>query len=74
MVIFFLLVTNGGSFNDCNCSQNFRCPTCGPYGYEGNVPNCPCMPAPVCPNCIMGRILKNYHEKSALVAKRDAAT
>ena len=24
--------------------------------------------------CIMGRILKNYHEKSAIIAKRDAAT
>jgi hypothetical protein len=32
------------------------------------------MPHPVCPNCIMGRILKNYHEKSATIAKRDAAT
>jgi hypothetical protein len=28
------------------------------------------MPAPVCPNCIMGRILKNYHEKSAIIAKK----
>jgi hypothetical protein len=32
------------------------------------------MPAPVCPNCILGKIMKNYHEKSASIARRDAAT
>ena len=32
------------------------------------------MPQPTCPNCIMGKILKSYHEKSATIAKRDAVT
>lgn len=34
------LVTNGGSFVDCACAMNFRCPTCGPFGYEGAAPSC----------------------------------
>jgi hypothetical protein len=32
------------------------------------------MPQPACPNCIMGKILKQYHQKSADIAKKDAAT
>jgi hypothetical protein len=32
------------------------------------------MPPPSCPNCIMGKILKSYHEKSAIHAKKDAET
>jgi len=38
------IVTNGGQFVDCPCAVNFRCPTCGPSGYEGAMAPCSCMP------------------------------
>ncbi len=68
------LVSNGGGAVNCPCAANFKCPTCGPAGYEGQMPSCPCMPQPACPNCIMGQILKSYHENNARVAKKDIAT
>ena len=55
-------MTNGGEFKDCPCAPIFRCPTCGPYGYESPMPDCPCMPQPSCPNCIIGKILSKYHQ------------
>ena len=64
----------GQGWQDCPCAVNFKCPTCGPGGYESQMPVCACMTQPACPNCVMGKILKQYHEKSALIAKRDAKT
>ena len=65
-------MTNGGDFKDCPCAPIFRCPTCGPYGYESPMPDCPCMPQPSCPNCIIGKILSKYHQKSASIALKDS--
>ena len=32
------------------------------------------MPAPNCPNCVLGKILSKYHDNSAAVAGKDKKT
>jgi hypothetical protein len=49
-IVYYFIV------GDCPCAGG-SCPTCGPSGFAGPIQPCGCAPTPICPPCLIAKVL-----------------